>query len=113
MGSGISKPKKNLHDTAFKLLDKNNDEKIYKNEINLLANWFHTNSVINSAQKHTILINKEPEKFLYEKLDIMYGKPLDKKLFNKLACMIPDKEWESQLLPILKGEAKFIMQNPK
>ena len=106
MGGGISKKinkeTKEIHNKGFDLIDNNGDQLLHKNEIELIAEWFHKFMIIMSQKNHDCLKKKDPQRFLYETLNTMYGKPIQRKQFNKLALMIPNHKWQTELLPLLR-----------
>tara|TARA_Y100000591_G_C21836829_1_gene703059 strand:+ start:1302 stop:1643 length:342 start_codon:yes stop_codon:yes gene_type:complete len=101
MGCGPSKEKR-VHNVGFDLLDSDGDNKVSKEEVELVATYLHRFQVNCSAQEHNRLANMNSLDYLYEVVGRNKGDKLKRCDFNKIAYIIPYSKWKGELLPALR-----------
>lgn len=112
MGCRNSKVVK-VHNRGFDLIDGDGDQKVSKEELDLVAAYLHRYKVNCSAIAHRNLEATPPVTYFYEVVDKKQGSKLVRKDFNKIAYMIPREKWEGELLPILRRREIERLQNLK
>tara|TARA_B100000780_G_C21047241_1_gene420418 strand:+ start:666 stop:1007 length:342 start_codon:yes stop_codon:yes gene_type:complete len=102
MGCTSSKKLAKIHNTGFDLMDTDGDHKVSREEIAIVAKYFHNFSVIQSKARHSNLVNTNPIDYLYQVVDKPVNSKLKRKDFNKFAYIIPTERWQNELLPALR-----------
>lgn len=110
MGCRNSKVVK-VHNRGFDLIDGDGDQKVSKEELDLVAAYLHRYKVNCSAIAHRNLEATPPVTYFYEVVDKKQGSKLVRSDFNKIAYMIPREKWEGELLPILRRREIERLQN--
>jgi len=103
MGCASSKKLAKIHNTGFDLMDTDGDHKVSKEEIEIVAQYFHRFSVLQSQTRHTELVATGSVDYLYKVIDKKVGSNLKRKDFNKFAYIIPAERWQNELLPALRN----------
>ena len=83
-------------------MDTDGDHKVSREEIAIVAKYFHNFSVIQSKARHSNLVNTNPIDYLYQVVDKPVNSKLKRKDFNKFAYIIPTERWQNELLPALR-----------
>ena len=102
-----------VHNRGFDLIDGDGDQKVSKEELDLVAAYLHRYKVNCSAIAHRNLEATPPITYFYEVVDKKQGSKLVRSDFNKIAYMIPREKWEGELLPILRRREIERLQNLK
>lgn len=103
MGCTSSKKLAKIHNTGFDLMDTDGDHKVSKEEIEIVAQYFHRFSVLQSQTRHAELVATGSVDYLYKVIDKKVGSNLKRKDFNKFAYIIPAERWQNELLPALRN----------
>ena len=103
MGCKSSKKLVKVHNAGFDFMDADGDHKVSKDEIEVVAQYFHNFSILQSKTRHTNLVNTKPIDYLYQVVDKPSGSKLKRKDFNKFAFIIPTEKWKNELLPALRN----------
>ena len=102
MGCGPSKEKR-VHNVGFDLLDSDGDNKVSKEEVELVATYLHRYMINQSALEHNRLSTMKPMDYLYGVIDKRNGSDLRRTDFNRMAFMIPRNKWVGEVLPVLRS----------
>lgn len=103
MGCKSSKKLVQVHNTGFDFMDADGDHKVSKEEITVVAQYFHNFSILQSKERHEQLVNTKPIDYLYQFVGKPVGSKLRRRDFNKFAFIIPADKWQSELLPALRN----------
>ena len=82
MGCTSSKKLAKIHNTGFDLMDTDGDHKVSKEEIEIVAQYFHRFSVLQSQTRHTELVATGSVDYLYKVIDKKVGSNLKRKDFT-------------------------------
>ena len=102
MGCKSSKKLVQVHNAGFDLMDADGDHKVSKEEIEMVATYFHRFAVMQSQARHSDLVNTKPIDYLYKVVDKKVGSKLKRRDFNTFAYIIPAERWQTELLPALR-----------
>ena len=73
MGCTSSKKLSKIHNTGFDLMDTDGDHKVSKEEIEIVAQYFHRFSVLQSQTRHAELVATGSVDYLYKVIDKKRG----------------------------------------
>ncbi len=102
MGCFSSKKLVKIHNAGFDLMDADGDHKVSKEEVEMVANYFHRFAIMQSQARHSELVNTSPIDHLYKVVDKKVGSKLKRRDFNLFAYIIPAERWQTELLPALR-----------
>tara|TARA_B100001063_G_C16777864_1_gene567321 strand:+ start:6434 stop:6775 length:342 start_codon:yes stop_codon:yes gene_type:complete len=102
MGCFSSKKLVKIHNAGFDLMDADGDHKVSKQEVEMVATYFHRFAVMQSQARHAELVGTAPIDYLYQVIDKKVGSKLKRRDFNKFAYIIPTERWQTELLPALR-----------
>ena len=102
MGCFSSKKLVKIHNAGFDLMDADGDQKVSKEEVEMVANYFHRFAIMQSQARHSELVNTSPIDYLYKVVDKKVGSKLKRRDFNLFAYIIPAERWQTELLPALR-----------
>ena len=69
MGCKTSKNLVQVHNTGFDLMDADGDHKVSKEEVEMVATYFHRFAIMQSEARHSALVNTPPIDYLYKVVD--------------------------------------------
>ncbi len=102
MGCFSSKKLAKIHNVGFDLMDTDGDNKVSKDEIDIVAQYLYQFAVFQSKERHTNLVDTKPIDYLYQVIDKKVGTILKRRDFNRFAYIIPTERWQTELLPALR-----------
>lgn len=89
MGCFSSKKLAKIHNVGFDLMDTDGDNKVSKDEIDIVAQYLYQFAVLQSKERHTNLVDTKPIDYLYQVIDKKVGTILKRRDFNRFAYIIP------------------------